>query len=147
MNIEDIQTVKLQDSGYLVNNTMFVPDAVGNRDYQDIQEWLAAGNIPEPQYTAEELLTKTKAELTNAIQQQLDSTAQVYGYDSIISACSYAAVSNLFQAEGVAFINWRSACWAKGFEILAEVEGGLRAIPTPEELLLEMPAYVAPGGA
>ncbi len=144
MNIEDIQTVKLQDNGYLVNGNIFVPNAPGNKDYQAIQEWIALGNIPAPQYSEEEVLAKTKKELIDAIQTHLDSTAQQHGYDNIVSACSYAAIDNLFQAEGTAFIQWRSACWEAGFQILADVENSIRPIPSVSELIQEMPAF-SPG--
>ncbi len=139
MNIEDIQTVKLQDNGYLVNGNIFVPDAPGNSDYQTIQEWLALGNTPTPEFTAEELLAKTKQELTSAIQQHLDSTAQSKGYDNIISACSYASHVNQFQQEAIIFLQWRSDCWATAINILNGVQAGTREIPTVEELISLLP--------
>lgn len=51
--MSEIQTVKLvndQDgnaSGYLVNGSMSVPMAEGNRHYAMVQEWIAEGNTPE----------------------------------------------------------------------------------------------------
>jgi hypothetical protein len=42
-----IQTVKLLDSGYLVNGNMSVPEAEGNRHYQMILDWINDGNQPE----------------------------------------------------------------------------------------------------
>jgi len=53
-----IQTVKLLDSGYLVNGNMSVPEAEGNRHYQQILDWINDGNTPigpdiiEPDYVA-----------------------------------------------------------------------------------------------
>ena len=53
-----IQTVKLLDSGYLVNGNMSVPKAEGNRHYQMILDWINDGNTPigpdiiEPDYVA-----------------------------------------------------------------------------------------------
>ena len=43
-----INTVKIQENGYLVNGTMSVPQAEGNRHYKMVQDWIAEGNIPEP---------------------------------------------------------------------------------------------------
>ena len=44
-----IQTVKLATwGGYRLNGYMDVPDDPRNADYQRIQEWIAAGNTPEP---------------------------------------------------------------------------------------------------
>lgn len=51
----DIQTVKVQGERYLLNGTMSVPKADGNREYELIKQWLAEGNIPEPEFTEEEL--------------------------------------------------------------------------------------------
>ncbi|MCP4790482.1 MAG: hypothetical protein GY881_09645 [Gammaproteobacteria bacterium] len=55
----NIETVKIQqDSGYLVNGNMFVPEAEGNRHYQMILDWINDGNTPigpdiiEPDYVA-----------------------------------------------------------------------------------------------
>ena len=48
-----INTVKIQGVGYLVNGSMSVPSSEGNRHYQGIQEWIAEGNTPEPEFTQE----------------------------------------------------------------------------------------------
>ena len=50
-----ITTVKIQGDGYLVNGNMSVPKAEGNRHYQDVLEWIAQGNTPEPEFTQAEL--------------------------------------------------------------------------------------------
>lgn len=86
-----------------------------------------------------------KSGMIQAIQNMLDQAAQAKGYDSIISACSYAAGGDtLFAREGRAFLAWREAVWLKAYEILAAVEGGQRAVPTVEVLLSEMPVLVLP---
>ena len=51
----EIQTVKIQGQNYLLNGTMSVPGADGNREYELIKQWLSEGNIPEPEFTEEEL--------------------------------------------------------------------------------------------
>ena len=51
----EIQTVKIQGNGYLLNGTMSVPKADGNREYEAIKQWLAEGNTPESEFTDEEL--------------------------------------------------------------------------------------------
>ena len=51
----EIQTVKIQGQGYLLNGTMSVPKADGNREYELIKQWLAEGNKPEPEFTSDEL--------------------------------------------------------------------------------------------
>ena len=62
-----IESVKICDGGWLVNGTMSVPgNAPGNRDYQEVQQYIADGGIVEEAYTAEELeaieLAKSKSE-------------------------------------------------------------------------------------
>lgn len=43
----EITSVKLQpESGYILNEDMFVPEAADNRHYQAIQDWIAEGNTP-----------------------------------------------------------------------------------------------------
>ena len=58
----EIQTVKIQDEGYLVNGTLSVPKADGNRHYQMVKEWIAQGNIPEPQFTEAEQQTQQESD-------------------------------------------------------------------------------------
>ena len=77
-----------------------------------------------------------------AVQTMLDNAAKAKNYDSILSACSYAAYPNQFQAEGQEFLVKRSAVWAKCYEILGEVEAGTRAAPTVSELLAEIATTV-----
>lgn len=80
---------------------------------------------------------------TNVVQALLDTCAQSRGYDNIISACTYATSSNTnFKAEGQACVEWRDAVWAKCYEILANVQNGVRYPPTLDELLLELPEMV-----
>ncbi len=84
-----------------------------------------------------------QAEYTAFMQSILDGRAQDYGYDSVATAVTYAEEPSVpkFQEEGKAFRSWRSAFWAKGYEIMAQVEGGERGLPTNEELLAELPTF------
>ena len=94
--------------------------------------------IPEP--TQEEINAQTQAQLTNAVQNVLDSEAQKLGYDSCLSVCSYADTGvSKFDDEGKAFRSWRSEVWEKCYEILNAVLEGKRNIPTEEELISELP--------
>ena len=58
----EIKTVKIQGQGYLLNGTMSVPKADGNIEYELIKQWLSEGNVPEPEFTDEELRTKFENE-------------------------------------------------------------------------------------
>ncbi len=53
--MNEIQTVKIQGQNYLLNGTMTVPKADGNKEYELIKQWLSEGNTPEPEFTEEEL--------------------------------------------------------------------------------------------
>ena len=45
----EIKTVVIQEDGsFMLNNKYGVPNDMGNRHRQDIQEWIDAGNTPEP---------------------------------------------------------------------------------------------------
>lgn len=104
-------------------------------------QWYLQGYAPEK--PIEELQAEIQAQLTNAVQHVLDSKAQELLYDNCLSVCSYIDTGvPKFDAEGKAFRAWRSAVWAKGYEILAQVQSGERTIPTEEELIAELPELV-----
>ena len=64
--LAEIISVKIQQNGWLLNGTMSVPDATGNRERELIKKWMAEGNTPEPEFTAEEIaeqeLARAKAQ-------------------------------------------------------------------------------------
>ena len=63
-----ITSCKTQDSGYLVNGTMSVPNDPANRDCADVLAWIEAGNTPAPEFTDAEIAANTQSE-TNATSQ------------------------------------------------------------------------------
>jgi hypothetical protein len=119
--------------------TSFIPVDDGNLDYIEYLQWVSLGNTAEPAYTESEIFEKQKNELTQAVQQHLDQVAVNHGYDSIISACSYAGVSNAFQQDGIDFLNWRASCWTTANQVLNDVTNNIIPIPTAEELILLLP--------
>lgn len=133
------------------NGTSFslvVPGAfelIGDVPTRDaVKAWLAAGNAPEP-YPAPsvaELIKHNEA----AIDGELDRRAQAMGYRDIVAACSYASgdPSHRFTIEGRAFVKLRQDTWDVAYAVLADVDGGKRAMPTPEEAVAMMPALVLP---
>lgn len=63
----------------------------------------------------------SKTYYSNAIQKVLDDKAKEYGYDNILSACTYKDSSNeKFAKEGQAFYTWRDVVWSKVSELLEE---------------------------
>ena len=69
-----IETVKIQGEGYLLNGTMSVPMADGNRDYELIKQWLLEGNTPEPEFTEEEIATQLQQTINSEALSYLSST-------------------------------------------------------------------------
>ena len=103
--------------------------------------WYVQGYAPEK--PIEEIQAEAQKQLTDAVQRVLDNKAQELNYDDCLSVCSYIDTGVAkFDAEGKAFRAWRSAVWAKGYEILAKVQAGERDIPTEAELLAELPELV-----
>lgn len=70
----NIETVKMESGCYRVNGTMVVPPSTDNADYFFVQEWIAAGNTPAPQYTDAEIAANTQAETNATSQAYLAST-------------------------------------------------------------------------
>lgn len=78
--------------------------------------------------------------LTSVVQSRLDAFAQSRGYDNILSACTYIGSSvPKFAAEAQTCINLRDATWAACYAILADVNAGLRTLPTVDSTPIELP--------
>lgn len=95
--------------------------------------------LPFPAPTFEE----TALLFEQAVQNELELDAKAKGYDNLISACSYAASANPFQAEGKLFVTRRGNAWAYCYAELEKVQNGTRPIPTIETFILELPPRVS----
>lgn len=63
------------------------------------------------------------------VQNKLDAFAKTRGYESILSACTYATSSiDSFRIEGQRCIVLRDGMWAKAFQILNDCFSGARPI-------------------
>ena len=87
------------------------------------------------------LAHKIQAAKVALVQSHMDTAAQALRYDDIKTACTYAEEPSIpkFQLEGQAFRLWRSQVWATCYQILDEVQQGIRDIPTDEELIALLP--------
>lgn len=85
-------------------------------------------------------------QLVLVVDDHINSTARGLGYESIVTAVSYATEPAVprFQAEGIALRAWRSLVYARLYELQAEALAGTRPIPTPTELIGLLPEFVAP---
>lgn len=74
--------------------------------------------------------------IVDAVQARLDNWALTYGYGDektapIVSMCTYATSSiPKFAIEGQLAVDLRSETWAACFTFMAEVQGGVRPIPS-----------------
>jgi hypothetical protein len=68
----------------------------------------------------------------------VESTAKRYGFDSAISARSYASVENKYQAFSRAYIKWTAAFWAKAENLIAIMS---TSPLTDEEIMEELPKF------
>lgn len=66
-----INTVKELESGYLLNGVLRVPEDARNRHYKAVQQWIADGNTPEPEFTQAEILQRSIDEANNVAKAEL----------------------------------------------------------------------------
>jgi len=71
----DIKTNQLD--GYIINGNIFVPIDPNNTYYQQVQEWIKQGNIPEPAFTKQQRVEYLQnlriSELKNLRQQKVNN--------------------------------------------------------------------------
>ena len=71
---EWINSCKLSDSGWLINENRTVPNDPANRDCIDVLAWIAEGNTPAPEFTNAEIAANSQSELNATSQAYLNST-------------------------------------------------------------------------
>lgn len=83
--------------------------------------------------------------ITEAVKQHLDTVAGERQYDGIVSLIGYlnSPVAQ-WAAEASAGNIWRSNVWVKVYEIQQQVQSGQRPIPTPSEVIAELPVIQWP---
>ena len=145
MNIETVKEVTSNNSySAIIDGVELHNIKEDSRFYEAIQEWIEAGNTPDPEFTVEEIAAQKMKAIESAIQQELDNAAKVEGYDSIHTAVTYADESAVaqFQADGQSFRAWRSNVWAYAYATLADYQAGNIPEPTIEEIIAGIPARV-----
>ena len=133
------------DAVIRVSDGTVIPADEQNHDYQAFLAWLGQGNVPlaVPALSTE----ATLAQYTAGLDTHMDSIARTRRYDNRLSCSLRAGYAGPFQAEGLAFALWMDSCNVLGYQILAEVQAGTRAMPTIEEFLQLLPAMVWPATA
>ena len=97
-----------------------IPFANGNRDYEEYKQWLAEGNIPEPEFTPEQLdaqrISQIKAKASELITSKYSIVWQLnHPRTDIAYTADYAYIDNIrdisneAEANGTALedIDWR----------------------------------------
>jgi len=69
-----ITSCKTQESGYLVNGNMSVPNDPANRDCADVLAWIAEGNTPAPEFTDAEIAANAQSLVNSESLEYLKST-------------------------------------------------------------------------
>ncbi len=82
-----------------------------------------------------EIIKTLKVNLHSILSKLMDDKAKEYGYDNIISACSYCALPNPFQEESTKFFVWRSSIWNNFVEYFNYIELNKDKILTKEEFI------------
>ena len=72
-----IEKVKIQGDGFLINGSISVPNAPGNRHYQMVLGWIADGNTPEPEHTPGELAAQEQAQKVAELQATDKNMARI----------------------------------------------------------------------
>lgn len=106
----------------------------------ELAEWQSA-----MENAGAEALEVLKNEILSAAQAELDAFARTRGYDGILSACTYATSTvPKFAAEGQYCVQLRDATWAALYTMLAQVEAGIRSVPSGfSEIAADLPTLEA----
>lgn len=82
-------------------------------------------------YVPPKSLEDLQDEIVMNTQRRLDDFAKSRGYDNIMSACSYTTSTKpRFAAESQYAVEIRDETWDMLYQILAEVQSGVRPIPS-----------------
>ena len=104
-----------------------------------VYAYLAALTPPAPVFN----LAAAEAELSDAVQNHLDTAARSRGYGNMLSLCSYRdSTVPKFAQEAITGLAWRDAVWAYCYAALADFKAGNRTAPTPAELIAELPPLI-----
>lgn len=77
---------KLKENGAIkLSNGDFVPFAPGNMDYDKYLAWVALGNTPEPEFTAEELKAQQIAKINQDASDQILAIAPLYRQNNMLA--------------------------------------------------------------
>lgn len=118
------------------NSTISIYSSI---EWQIYQDWLAAGNEPEP--LPKPTFADYVAQFTPGLQQWMEDVAKSNAYDSVLSCVSYkdSGVAQ-FAGDAAAMIAWRDALWSWASAWQAGFNGELPdPVPTLAEIIALAP--------
>lgn len=138
--------------GYLVNDSMSVPNEPTNRHYKEIQEWVAQGNTTAPQYTEEELAVMAQNEMIttgerlakNQVQSIIDKYNEDHNvkFENVDSCFKYTSDSTYSNYQFcVDIIAYNIEVWEACRTIQDDIMNGNIEVPTEEEFIGLLPVY------
>ena len=107
------------------------------------QQWLQDGNMPAPEVApaAPVLPVAERVErLWVAVQMHWNATARDRGFRGMQDALLHTGFAHGMRADAVALGQWEVACRVHIQQLRADVIAGTRPVPTPAELIAELPA-------
>lgn len=90
--------------------------------------------------TQEQIIAQYEA----ALDAHLDSAARQHRYDNRFTFALRAGYPGPYHAEAVAFAEWMDLCNSQSFALLASVEAGNVPMPSVEDFIGGLPAFVLP---
>lgn len=106
-------------------------------------EYLIVLMTPQEQAQA---IARLSESLSAIVNQHLDNVVAQKSYKNVETATTWEGDSvPQWDAEGATVKAWRSNVWQVAIAIQQAVLSGQRPIPTPEELIAELPTIVWPG--
>ena len=136
-----------------IENSIVVQVQPNKQDgFLQVDDYVIAGMIKDKNgdYYAPALTPTTEeliATYRTAVGQYIDSVAVGLGFDSIVTAVTYAdePADERNQQYGIALRSWRSECWKTCRDVLVAWQGGtLEEEITEQGLIDKLPAFKAP---
>lgn len=84
------------------------------------------------------------AQYEAALDEHLDSVARQYRYDNRFTFALRAGYPGPYHDEAVAFAGWMDSCNVQAFAMLGQVIGGEASMPSIEDFIGGLPAFVLP---
>ena len=125
---------------YKQNNEVYAYELDGSQDHLIGDKVAMTAEEVEMHLNPPKTQEQVKAEITQAIQNMLDSKAKELRYDNIMSARSYAGFENPFQAEAQSLAVWCANVWAYMGDLESDVLNGAE-MPTIEQILENAPKF------